>query len=42
VFCSSHRLHAEEKRSAMLVKAAIFAPKTTAAKTSTAKGGTTR
>jgi len=33
---------AEEKHQPMLVQAAIFAPKTTTTKTSTAKSGTTR
>jgi hypothetical protein len=42
VFGSAHRHHVEEKRSSMLVEAAIFAPKTTDVKTSTAKGGPTR
>jgi hypothetical protein len=43
VLCSAYRRHAEEKRSSMFVKPAIFAAKTTdVKKTSTAKGGTTR
>jgi len=37
VFCSAHRRHAGERHSAMLVEAAILAPKPL-----TAKGGATR
>jgi hypothetical protein len=38
----AHSASCREKHSSMLVKAAILAAKATFAKTSTAKGGTTR